>query len=336
MMNRRFNTSFRYFFKRVKNFLSKAQSKELLTFFFFLVLSFLFWILQSMNEDSESSFRIPVNYTNIPTEFIINNEPPQFMNVRIKDKGIVLLNYSLGKSFRPIDIDVKNNINNSGKSNLFLQQLQPLIRRELKPSSSIISLTPDTITLSYSRLKEKSLPVLLNAKITLGQQSKIGNKIIIRPDSVIVLAPENVLDTLKYAYTSFLDIINITDTISKEVSLLHLPNVKYKPSNVNITIPVEEYTEKKISLPIEVINAPDSVTIRTFPSDIQLSCFVMLSVYKDINLDTFKAYINYDDIKEGNKNKAAVHLEDIESNVYNIRIVPDSVEFLIEEKYNGH
>ena len=89
-------------------------------------------------------------------------------------------------------------------------------------------------------------------------------------------------------------------------------------------------------MPIEVINAPDSVTIRTFPSDIQLSCFVMLSVYKDINLDTFKAYINYDDIKEGNKNKAAVHLEDIESNVYNIRIVPDSVEFLIEEKYNGH
>ena len=87
--------------KKVKDFLLSAKSREFFIFLFFFFMAGGFWLLQTLNNDYETNFSIPVKLKNIPDDVVITSEPASEIRVRVKDKGTVLLNYMLGKSFYP-------------------------------------------------------------------------------------------------------------------------------------------------------------------------------------------------------------------------------------------
>ena len=326
-------TTFRYLYKKVKNFLSRAQSKELLTFLFFLCLSFLFWILQSMNEESEATYRIPIKYRNVPEDIVFTNNPPAQLVLRLKDKGIILLNYSLGKSFQPVDIDVKAYLsNNKGEIRLKEDQLQNLLKKQLNVSSTVLSLSPDTLTISYSKQGEKLVPVHFDGALLAGAQYQVGADIRIEPDSVRVYAARTILDTLRSVSTQFLQMADLSDTVVQRLALRPLRNAKLVPSSVQITIPVEEYTEKILSMPVAVVGVPETLLVRTFPSLVQLSCFVVLRDFKDVTSESFQVAVDYNDVLQATGNRIPVEVLSMPQNVTNVRCQPDSVEFIIEEK----
>ena len=62
--------------------LRSDRSREILTFMFFLVISFIFWVLQSLNEDVESSFSLNVKYVNVPEKVVFTNKLPDEIDVR--------------------------------------------------------------------------------------------------------------------------------------------------------------------------------------------------------------------------------------------------------------
>ncbi|MEG1587680.1 MAG: YbbR-like domain-containing protein, partial [Bacteroidales bacterium] len=315
------------------NFLSRAQSKELLTFLFFLCLSFLFWILQSMNEESEAIYRIPIKYRNIPEDIIFMNNPPAQLSLRIKDKGIILLNYSIGRPFVPVDIDVKSLLNNSkGVIRIKDEQLENVLKKQLNGSSTILSLTPDTINIHYSKQGDKLVPVVLNASLLAGAQYQVGEEVRLKPDSVRVFAARTILDTLQSVSTQYLHLTDLSDTVIQRVALMPIKKAKIVPASVEVFIPVEEYTEKTMTLPITVLGLPDTLMLRTFPSTVQLSCFVGLRDFKDITAESFSVAVNYEDISKLKGNRLPVEVVNMPLNVTNIRCQPDSVEFIIEEK----
>lgn len=333
MLNRKhLLTNSTYFIRKVKNLLGYAQSKELLTFLFFLCLSFLFWILQSMNEEGEANFVIPIEYKNIPEGVVLTQTPPDELRLKLRDKGIILLNYSFGNRFTPLVIDFKQYENNKGIIYLQSDQLGALIKKQLNPGSTILAIRPDTVAIFYARQGSKKVPVQLDANLNTGPQAIIAHPIQLIPDSVQIYAPEPILDTLKVVHTQSLKLTNLTDTVQSVVSLLQPYGTKVVPSQVKVLIPVEEYTEKILNLPLNVLGLPDSLALRTFPSLIRLSCFVTLNNFKDLSPDLFEVGVHYNEISTAQGNKIAVELIRKPENISNIRIFPDSVEFIIEEK----
>ncbi len=325
-------TTIRYLYKKVSNFLSKAQSRELLTFLFFLSLSFLFWVLQSMNEEGEANFSVPVTYTNIPEQVVITNVLPDHIGMRLRDKGIILLNYSFSNKFQPIQIDFKKYQNKKGVIQIRNEQLMALLKKQLNIGSSVVSLSPDTLSIYYSEQKGKKIPVLLQSDISSAPQAQIGKPFRISPDSVLIYAPREMLDTIHDISTQKLVLTNLTDTVTTRVSLLQEYGSKVIPSQVEVTIPVEEYTEKRMSLPLELLGVPDSLTLRTFPGTVQLSCFVGLNAFRDIFPELFEVAIDYNEIRQAQGNKVPVKIMRAPDNVTNIRVNPDSVEFILEQK----
>lgn len=328
----RFFTTVRYNYRKVKNFLSRVKSKELLTFLFFLCLSFLFWILQSMNEESEATYRIPIRYYNVPEDIVFTTPPPNQVTLRLRDKGIILLNYSLGKEFKPVDIDLSPYLSNGkGVIRIKEEQLEGLLKRQLNVSSTLLALAPDTLLISYSKQGDKLVPVRLDASFMAGTQFQVGNDIRITPDSVRVFAARTILDTLEYVDTRYLSLTELSDTVEQKLDLKPIAGAKLVPSDVTIFVPVEEYTEKTMSLPLEVLGVPDTLHLRTFPSTVQLSCFVALRDFKDVVPESFRVSVDYEKL---NKDASRLPVEVLEMplNVKNVRCKPDSVEFIIEEK----
>ena len=91
--------SFKSTEEKAKVLIHRARWKETLVFFCFVLLSFGFWMLQSLQQEYEIEMTIPIRYKNVPDNIAFQDTIPQQVTIRIKDKGSVLLNYQLGQRF---------------------------------------------------------------------------------------------------------------------------------------------------------------------------------------------------------------------------------------------
>lgn len=83
---------------KTKDFLLSDKSREFFVFLFFFFIAGGFWLLQTLNNDYEAEFSIPVRLRGVPNNTMITSEPVSELHIKVKDKGTVLLNYMLGKS----------------------------------------------------------------------------------------------------------------------------------------------------------------------------------------------------------------------------------------------
>lgn len=83
--------------EKTKDFLLSDKSREFFVFLFFFFVAGGFWLLQTLNNDYEAEFSIPVRLRGVPNNTMITSEPASELRIKVKDKGTVLLNYMLGK-----------------------------------------------------------------------------------------------------------------------------------------------------------------------------------------------------------------------------------------------
>lgn len=64
--------------KRIKDFLLSDKSREFLIFYFFLIAGG-FWLIQTLNNDYEAEFSIPVRMKDVPNNIVLtSNLLPNF------------------------------------------------------------------------------------------------------------------------------------------------------------------------------------------------------------------------------------------------------------------
>ena len=96
--------------RKIRNFLLSQKSREFLVFLFFVFVSFCFWLMQTMNDLYQAEFKMPVRLRNVPKEVVLTSELPDEIRVRVEDRGTVLLNYMLGRTFFPLFPSILKNI----------------------------------------------------------------------------------------------------------------------------------------------------------------------------------------------------------------------------------
>lgn len=285
-----------------------------------------------MNEESESNFSVDLIYKNVPEDVVFTNEPISEVNFRIRDKGLVLFNYKINERLEPIELDFSQLQNNTGTINLKEEYLINMIKRRLRSTSSIVSASPDTVNLFYTQQNALLVPIRFNGNITTQSQSQVGKNILIRPDSAKVYAPSGILDTLKYINTVYSVFDNLSDTITTKIELQKIYGAKILPDKVTVVIPVEEYTEKDMRLPVDIIGLPDSLDMRIFPSSVNISFFVGLSAFKDISPDQFQLAVYYSEIEGSSGSMARVEIVRLPEDISNVRLSHRNVEYIIEQK----
>jgi len=72
--------------------------------------------------------------------------------------------------------------------------------------------------------------------------------------------------------------------------------------------------------------------IRTFPAIVNVTYTVGLSHFNSLVPDDIQVYLDYNDLISGKLNKQRLKIINNTSHISNIRIVPQEVEFILEEK----
>lgn len=318
--------------KVIKNFLLNTKSREFLFFLFFFFIAGAFWLLQMLNDEYETNLSIPVKLVNVPDNVVITSGPPTTIQVKVRDKGTVLLNYMLSRNFSPVNLDF-NNYSGGGNSNyirIYASEYEKWIQSQLNTSTRLLSISPDTLEYIYSTGKSKQIPIKLVGKISAERQYYISDTLY-DPDSVLVYAPGIILDTINAAYTEFLSLENISDTVVHTALISPVKGAKFIPNAVMLKFPVDIYTEKTVEVPVYGINFPNDKILRSFPPKVNVTFQIGLSNFKDITADNFAITIPFSELSLLTTDKYTVRLTNAPPGIRNIRISPPQIDFLIEQ-----
>jgi hypothetical protein len=318
--------------RRAKSFFHSQKWKNFLAFLVFVVLAFCFWMLQYFQQQIEREVTIPIHYTNIPKEIALGDSLPESLTLKLFDKGTFFLRYHLNRNFTPIEINLSHLPLNKTSYTIGNVELLSKIRGVLSSTTQIISFSPDYLFISYSPIAKKELPVLIAGKITPAPGYMFVDDLKIEPPTVWAYGNKTTLDSLSFIETVVVNRQNIRRDLDLTLHLETPKGIQLAEEKVRITGEVEEYTEKKFVLPIVPVNVPRNLHIRFFPSTVEVLCQVALSKYTQLEETDLKVSVDYKNISPNQTMMIISSLSEKPVWLVNYRIVPETVEFLIEHK----
>lgn len=318
-------------YRIVRNFLFSSVNKEFLIFLFFLCLSGSFWLLMALNETYDKEIRIPVRLTGVPNNVVVTSDTEDTVRVTVRDKGYFLMAYLYGNIIRTVNIDYKTFAKTSERGVVAASDMQKLIYPLLYSSSRITSVKPDKFEFFYTKGENKTVPVRLYGKIIPDKSYYIA-KVVFEPDNVKAYASESMLDSIVEAQTERLSIMNLTDTVTRMVSLGKIRGVKFVPSSVKVTIYPDVLIEEAVDVPIKAVNMPEGKILRTFPSRMKVSFTIGASMFRNLRPEQFLVVVDYNDILAHPSEKCSVYLRQVPDDVRNARMEESLVDYLIEEQ----
>lgn len=324
--------AFKSLIEKTKTFFHGIRWKEILVFSAFLLLSFAFWLLNSLQQTYEMNLKIPLKLKNKPAEIIYSDSVPAYVTATIKDKGIILLNYAMGRRSAPIEIDIKPLLENqSGNFTLQRRVIENELLKRLVSTSTLESFTPYNLKIEYGKLQSKKVPVAFNGHIQTNIGFSISDNIAFSPEQITVYAAESILDSIKEIKTEPIEIKNVDKTIKKTVKLHPITGVSFNQESVAVTIPVEEFTERKITVPITCKGLPPHYILRMFPSEVEITCNILLSKFKSISESDFEVELSYSDLENNFTGKAPIALVKQPEGIHIVNIEPTEIEFILEQ-----
>lgn len=130
---------------------TSGTKSNLAVFAFFLLLSFVFWYLNSLGKELEADINYPVRYIGLPKEMEFVDRLPEKLNIYLKGPGYSLfkLKYSGNRTPAIIDFSKISYRRVQGRINsdyyLITSSLIHNFTTQLKTECKITSIKPDTL-----------------------------------------------------------------------------------------------------------------------------------------------------------------------------------------------
>ena len=325
--------NFKRFLAHIKRQRNKVatflKSRDVVTFLFFFLLAFVMWYMYSIGTQREISRKIPIKYVGIPEDIQLDKPLPEKLGFVIKDEGKIIWSYKKNL-FDTLVVDLSETFEQNKTLELKFEEQFQKILAHLSPTTKIVELAPNYFTTPYIRLYSKSVPVVLSNAVKMAPQHVMFDTISIQPKRITILGTAEAIDTISYLYIE--PILGEFDKTKTIVANIIKPNgVELNHPTVNVTIPAEMCTEKEVIVPITLENVPKGINVKTFPAEVKIRFSVSLSHYNSVTEETFKVIFNYDDLNlQNNPTTNALQLDYTSGYIFNIRLNPSEVEYVIE------
>ncbi len=328
MSNKKFVEILESINKKVKSFIF---SVDIFAFLIFLLISTIFWVVISLNRQYENIYTFPIKYCHIPEGMEYSADMTSDIEVKLKDKGGVLLT-QVGTRHDSLIFDFTKHTE-IGKADKILLPTSTTFEKQLKaiiPSSTqIIEYYPSEIIIEKGALKSKTVPIALSEDITCDGGFCLGGEIQIRPEKAKIYASQDIIDDIDTIYTELIEKHNLTDTLTTTVKLILPEKCKSNVQDVEVFIPVEITVEGSTTVPVSVINVPPHYHIKTIPQEVTVKYNIGRSKYNKISSSDFKVTLDYNDIIDSHSKLQFVEIKKAPKSVLNCKLSPESVEYIV-------
>jgi hypothetical protein len=296
----------------------------------FLLGSSLAWFVGHLAEHYVSDTTFEVDYGNPPDSLLLQKVSKKNINVRLNASGFQLLLFGL--KHKSVYVDLSSLETMGTKYYLSPRSYRDQIGTQLSKFIQIVDMDRDTMFFNFLKLYKKKLAVVSNVDMDLGQHYLLDKNLKLVPDSITVIGPKDEISGLEHIETIKISLSPVRPSFSEELGL-QLPeilkNTTFSHRKVKIVGEIFRFSERIIQVPINVINVPPDVVVRTFPETASIMCRDRLDVLKGLRKIDFEVSADYAQIKENGDNILQLKLTRKADSINVVQLKDDKVEFIL-------
>ena len=263
----------------------------------FLVMSAVFWVLTTLNETYEAEVEVRLEIADVPANTVITEDLPDTIRVVVKDKGFNIVKYLYFDNMPVVRLPFLLYSGQQNHGSVTPGEIQKTLRHRFEETCSILSIKADHLDFYYSHGAQKKVPLLFGGSAS-AKTNYYVMKIKVVPDSVVVMASQNALDTIRACYTEAVEIDNLDRSVTKDVPLARIVGAKTNISRAKVRMVVDQLTEAVVPVQIKAVNLPAQTMLKTFPARIDVKVSLGMAMVGRLRPEQFSVVVDYFDLAE--------------------------------------
>lgn len=304
---------------------SKEGFRKLVTYLVFVVIAALFWFFLALNDNIQDDFQVKVEIANVPDSVTFIELPPDKVHVTVRGKGTSLWQRVVA-GHPKMDLNFRDYADD-GVFRVGRNEVNAELKDVFGQSATILSASIDSLSLTYTTLPGKRIPVMVNSDLTAAAGKVISGKVSVEPKSVLAFGLRENLDSLIRVSTNLVTRHNLEESCEIKVKLDPLKGIRLQPDVVTLKIKVEPLVRKESNVDIKIVNVPEGYDLLLFPSNVNVEYYVPMSDFnRTDNLP--EVSVDFMDLERGSR-KLPLSLSRISGNMQNVMVLSDSVEYTL-------
>lgn len=266
--------------------------KDALIFLLFVGLSSLFWWGHATSSIRDAKIKLPVTYTDIPSEVLFENPLPNYIEIEIRDNGRLLRQV---KHTRPsLTISLADKLTKTDNVlHISSETLRPKLQDLLPGSTTVQHIYPEVIDAPYIYQDKKTVAIQLRSSYSLAEQYQLIGVPTITPHEIEIYGSKQDLKHIAHIYTDSTFVENLRDSVTKQVELKIPQGIRSSVKSAQVTWLSEQFTDKSFVIPIQVRDLPASESIHLFPQEVSIVVRVGVSHFAQVTEKDFQVYCYY-------------------------------------------
>ncbi|TSD66100.1 YbbR-like domain-containing protein [Inquilinus sp. KBS0705] len=310
--------------------LSAIERRRLSAFVTCLVIAVFAWLFTTLSNPYKFTVKQILTFKNAPQKRAYHPLQSDTINAIVEGSGWQMLFSKMQPERKIVTVDLHTL---ESKNFVVLSAQLKQINAKKDPDREIIAFSPDTLFFDFSSRRVKKVPVQLVASLQYQRQFAQSGNITIRPTDVTLSGPAEVLEKITSWKTDTVKLRGLNQSFNSRVNLKAVSegNLDVLPKSVMVNIPVDEFTEKTIEIPVKLINNHNYYDIKVFPLKVKVTFTTSLTDYPDANEDDFEAVADLDLWRKHGYSVLPVKVTRMPSYSKVVKIVPQNIDFIIKK-----
>jgi YbbR domain-containing protein len=216
---------------------------------------------------------------------------------------------------------------------VLLSEQVKAINKSKEYKHEIVSFDPDTLYFDFSHRMVKRVPVKLAMSLKYRQQFAQSDDIVIKPRYITISGPSNVIDRISFWKTDSLKADNVSDNINTRIKLTPVKegNIGIYPNSVQVKVPVNEFTEKTIDVPVTLVNNSNYYNVNILPKKVRVTFTTSLNKYAQMTEEYFEAQADLDMWKRYGYKVLPVKITKLPDFCRIVKTEPQNIDFIVKK-----
>ena len=304
--------------------------KKYIYIILFFFVSFSFWILTKLSEDYNSKLTLEIDIINAPDDYIVKKQNINSILVFIKASGFELFYNKLFQNKLIVDLEEEKIVDD--KIVIDYNENKFKLKETLNSNIDISNVFPDQIVIELEQVVNKFVPIVLENELKIKSGYGLRSPVDLSPDSIQVSGPLKEISKISYVSALIDADLNIENDYTTDYEIVRDKKISYEFSSGKAVIYIDRYSEKTIKIPILVRGIPDSLDLRLYPNEVDISFQSSIKRLKNISEKDFIVSVSFDSKTKKLSKDLDVSIDSFPSSLKNLKISHKKVEFLIKNK----
>lgn len=281
-----------------------------------------------MSSVRSTNLHVRVSYVGVPANVGVADSLPEVLNVHIRDAGSRLAAYRRNPPLLTLDISDQFG-HDKGDVRISAEMLRRNLTDLLAGTTRVQDVTPNEIQTTYYRQVEKTVPVIMDARIMPAAEYQMVRDPELEFTRVRIYGSRQALDTISAIRTEATQLTGIKDSTLHRLALVRPGGIRIEHDSVGVIVPVIRFTEKIVPLHIRCLRVPAGEHMRVFPQKVEAVLRVDMQRFNEVSANDVEAVCYYP--QHRSEESLPVTLRYHNNAILSARVTPDVVEYLIEK-----